>query len=514
MDDMLKKNYKTVCFSIIGFCFAFILLSSSFVYLFRDSYALDTKTFQFPQDTFTSNYLGSEKTNLVFNALKNNASYASYTHNFEMASNYKDSTNSTPLYSLMKNLRFPTVSEQFELVDGNPTGITDRGLLYIIGHGYNPTNATNTIFTTNQYGGVTDNTIKQYITQMAVWLYLFEHKATFADQYCIETSKGVNACDFYANGSTNLMSPQAARQMILEASKVSGYQYLNYITLLVDEANSYHEEPSSMVAIDQDTLNYVIASDGKSLVTEAITPSASENAKNYLGYSVFLHDPNQYGAYLVDSNNKRLSNTTNLTGSFKIYVPLQESLDQVDLSSIRVDITGTFLKLSGYSYRVTKSSESLIDKDKKQVFADILFGNVPTETTTVSLTLNNIVKISKVDAANSEELPGATLEVIDTSNDSVIATWVSTSTPKYLYLKKGSYKLCETIAPDTYKLSTECINFTVDLKHITSVTMKNYKKVKVPNTFLNSSKIIYMIGGTILVLGAGFVVLNIKKKSF
>lgn len=504
------SSYKKI--GIGAFLVVSILLLGSLFYLFHDSYAIDTSSFSLPRDTFSSNYGGTAKTNLVYNALRTNATYASYLHNFEMATNFRDHTNSNPLYSMMKNLRFPTTGEKFELVSGNPAEVTDDGILYILSHGYNPTNTTNTIFTTNQYGGVSDNLVKQYITQMALWLYLFEHRQEFSNQYCIETKSGLSACDFYATGNNNLMNSGSIRGLLATAAKVNGYQYLNYIPLLVDRANQYNKENSSMLAIHSKTLNYVIAANGKSLVTEAITPSASENAENYMGYSIKLNDPNQYGAYLVDNDNNKLTNTTNLTGSFKIYVPLKEDIATMDLSSIRVDITGSFIRLNGYTYHVTTSNEPLLDGSKKQVFADILLGYVPIETSTVSLSLTNIVKISKVDAASSAELPGATLEVTDLKSGKVVDTWVSTTKPKYLYLTPGEYKLCETIAPDDYLLNTECITFQVDEKKVTAVTMKNNKKVEVPNTFANSSSILYLIGVLTVILGVAFIILT-KKKS-
>lgn len=504
------NNYKKIGVGI--FTVVSILLLGSLLYLFHDSYAIDTTAFSLPKNTFSSNYGGSAKTNLVYDALKTNPIYANYLHNFEMAANFRDSTNSNPLYSMMKNLRFPTTGEKFELVDGNPSEVTDDGILYILSHGYNPTNTTNTVFTTNQYGGVSDNSVKQYITQMALWLYLFEHRQMFTSQYCIETKGGLSACDFYATGSSNLMSSNSIRELLAAASKVNGYQYLNYISLLVDRANQYSRKSSSMMAIHSKTLNYVIAANGKSLVTEAITPSASENAENYMGYSVKLSDPNRYGAYLVDNNNNKLTNTTNLTGSFKIYVPLKEEIDTMDLSSIRIDITGSFVRLNGYTYHVTTSNEPLLNDAKKQVFADILLGYVPVETSTVSLSLTNIVKISKVDAASSAELPGATLEVTDIKSGKLVDTWVSTTKPKYLYLAPGDYKLCETIAPDAYLLNTECITFKVEEKKVTAVTMKNNKKVEVPNTFASSSVILYLIGGMTVILGVVFIIVT-KKKS-
>ena len=72
------------------------------------------------------------------------------------------------------------------------------------------------------------------------------------------------------------------------------------------------------------------------------------------------------------------------------------------------------------------------------------------------------VEISKQDASTGKELPGATLQVIDPTNGSVVEEWVSSDEPhilKGLTFEK-EYILKETIAPDGYEASTE-IKFTV-----------------------------------------------------
>ena len=87
------------------------------------------------------------------------------------------------------------------------------------------------------------------------------------------------------------------------------------------------------------------------------------------------------------------------------------------------------------------------------------------------------VKISKKDITTKEELPGAKLVIKDASGN-VKASWTSTSTPKYIEnLAAGNYTLCETQAPDGYKLETECIKFTVKADGtVASVVMYNEKK--------------------------------------
>ncbi len=511
-----KRNNHTFIF-LVSSCLVLISIFSATLYLFHDSYAINVDSSTgLPSGTFTSNYAGSAKTNLISTALNGGGSYSTSVHNFDIASNFKTSDSLYPLYSLMKNLKFPTTNEKFELIDNNPLKVNDKGLLYILSHGYNSTNTTNNVFSTNTYGGVTDNSVKEYITQIAVWLYLFEHKGNFTSNYCIDAGDNLNSCDFYINsGGTTIMNSTTVRQIISEAAKVNGYNYLNYITLLVDNANKYNgSSTSTMTGFASKTISYTISNTNKSLITEAITPSPNSNTENYLYYSVKLNDPNNYGVYLLDSSNNKLTNTTNLTGAFKIYVPLKDDISTMDLSSISIDITGTFIKADGYSYRVTSStSENLINKNKKQAFADVLLGYVPIETATVNLSLRNIVKISKIDAADSKELPGATLVITNKKDNSTVEKWVSTNTAKYIFLENGDYTLCETIAPKGYALSTECIDFKVDGTKIVSAKMENHKEVEVPNTAANMSKIIYLVGGILLFIGLSFISIIISKKT-
>ena len=68
--------------------------------------------------------------------------------------------------------------------------------------------------------------------------------------------------------------------------------------------------------------------------------------------------------------------------------------------------------------------------------------------------------ISKKDATNGEELPGAHL-VIKDSKGKVVEEWDSINEPKYFALEPGDYTLSETIAPEGYKLSTTTVKFTV-----------------------------------------------------
>lgn len=509
---MIKIKYNKIIYYT-----TFVLILYAVLFVFNDSYIVNGESSGLPTGTFTASY--SNQQNLISNALGGDNKYNSF-NNFYVKTNYRANNNKNIAYSMMKNLEFPSTSEKFELIDNNPTTLTDQGILYILAHGYNQTNTTNTVFTTNQYGGVADNSIKEYITQIALWLYLYEHKSRFTT-YCIDTGYNINACDFYLNGTTTLMSSNDVRQVISNAAKVNGYNYLNYIILLVDTANNYSGSgSSSMSKIVSDAATYTISEDGKSLITDDITPSPSNNSENYMHYSIQLSDPNNYGAYLIDNNNQKITNTNNLTGTFKVFVPLNDEIEDMDLSSISVNITGMFVTSSGYTYRVTKTDNGkLINKKKQQRFSDILLGNVSTVTAEISFSLENIVKVRKIDATSKENLSGATLTIKNKADSSIVVNLISTKNVKYIYLKNGDYTLCETNAPEGYSLNNECVDFTVDGKRTITITMVNNKVIKtdvpVPNTKLSIPPLIYIIGGIILIIGIctlGIPIISKRKK--
>lgn len=72
------------------------------------------------------------------------------------------------------------------------------------------------------------------------------------------------------------------------------------------------------------------------------------------------------------------------------------------------------------------------------------------------------VKISKKDITTGEELPGATLQIVD-ENGNVVEEWVSSSEPHFIksvLLAGAKYTLHETVAPDGYVISND-VEFTV-----------------------------------------------------
>ena len=102
------------------------------------------------------------------------------------------------------------------------------------------------------------------------------------------------------------------------------------------------------------------------------------------------------------------------------------------------------------------------------------------------------VEISKKDIVTSEELPGATLQVIEKSTGKVLEEWTSTAEPyKINKLPIGEYILREITAPDGY-VRAEDVEFKVDKTgEIQRVEMKDdYTKVEISKKDLETKEIL------------------------
>lgn len=134
----------------------------------------------------------------------------------------------------------------------------------------------------------------------------------------------------------------------------------------------------------------------------------------------------------------------------------------------------------------------------------------------VSLTniLTDEVSISKKDATNKEELPGAELTVKD-EDGNIIDKWISTTEQhviKGLIVGK-KYTLTEITAPDGYNVAEE-IEFEIEdngaiLQHVEMFDTRKPKKVQ---TGLDSS-VGWFIGGGVLVLGVAIVIVYKMRKA-
>ena len=143
----IKKIYVITAISLSAFSLLFCVFLLNIT---KTSYAIETGTFNngYPTKSFSTNLeRGSgSTTNYVQEIFGSDNSYANFMNNFSVYTDYYDDNNTNPLYVLMKNLEIPKATETFELSNGAVKDVKDKGITYIINHGFNNTNTVNTVF--------------------------------------------------------------------------------------------------------------------------------------------------------------------------------------------------------------------------------------------------------------------------------------------------------------------------------------------------------------------------------
>lgn len=502
-----RINYILISmFSIIILVFGFYFINNM-----DSSYAYEVNKPTYPTETFTTDYNGNP-VNYILNALTSNSSSSNLSDNFSVPNVLKISPNRNVLYVLQKNLEVPGSTEMFELLDDNKNAISDTGVKYIISHGYNTSNNLNHVFTDSSEYGNASVEQKYYVTQIALWLYLYENKTKFS------TMCENNACEFLTNSNTATTSAQV-RKVINDCSKYSGYKYLKYITDLVDNANAYKGNTQESKIETSSNTTYTVTSN--LLTTSLITPSVLQNADNFMYYSFEIDDPDNYGVYLTDNSGNRLSSTGIYREglAFKININLPKDLSKVNLENVKIIINGHFMLDTNLNYyRVTKSDNGLLlpAPDKTQRYSNVLFAYAQDDVHSYQISIKNFIMIDKVDSVNGDLVAGAKLKIVDKNDSSKVVNFVSKDDrPLFHALENGEYQLCETEAPSGYKLNENCIDFSVDGSHIIHLVMKNQPNtdVSIPDTgsFMNYIK--YILGFILICIGLGVFAISFKNRT-
>ena len=499
------KIYSSYIFILFLFAGVIFLVNSN-----KKSYAINnginndgkiTSNFKTNYSSTNVNYIGDAGAS---NETKNN---------FITPKALKTNSNKV-LYLFSKNLIAPGSEQTFEMVTDNPVNINDRGLTYILSHGYNETNDVKTVFTNStyksEYGELTDTIKQQYVTQIAIWLYIYKYKNNF-DDYCNKDDI-TTLCDFQTTSgeTTTALSYNNVVNIITTQANNNDYKWLNYILKLVEEAETYKSKEAEVSKIDTSNIEFTLSSDKKKVVSNLVTPTSTKNNDNFMYYSVRIDDDDNYGVYLIDKNGNKITNLSNMSGSFKVVIPLKDDVTEMDLTKIKINVFGIYTYDEGYSYRVTKSESEDVNKHPK--YSSTLLGYVPTNTVGFSFKARNFTKIIKTDSSANKELAGATLKITNKNDSTKTYEWVSQEEPHYIFLEDGEYTLCEIVAPKGYEKTDECIDFTIqDEQNVKIINMKN-SPIIVPNTGLNNSKILLIVGSVLLLIGGLTIVLYKKNK--
>ena len=441
-----------------------------------------------PTGDFQTNYNGMTY-NYIQSAYRSLSMTSPFIESFNAPYNLRTGDGVYALYTLSKNDRVPSRNDT---VNSTSHEIEDDGIEYILMNGYRMDNTPN-IFDSEEYGAVDTRNIKEYITQIALWLYLYQNQSKFSN-YCSN-----RACEF-TNSSGEAISAEEIYDFIVEGAKISGYNYLNYIIKLVDNASIYRREPSQLSSISSDSLEYEIDKKNHILVTKEIHPTPTGNSTNFMGFVIEIDDPNQYGAYFSDNDGNKITDMEHYQGAFHLVVPLQEELDKMNLNSIQLHIKGYFSNHHVYDY-------TTVDSTGNDPFTHMVASGSQTEEIRNDYSLHNFVKISTLDPMNSL-LAGATMVLTKKGDPSFNESWISGEDAHFIQLRNGEYTLCETKAPHGFEACTECVDFNVDGENVTVLDVKNDQKVEIPNTALFANKTIRNFGIVLLIIGSLIIGFN------
>ena len=459
---------------------------------------------ELPNRDFSTNVSAMGQSNYMRKAMASRSMTSPFINSFATPYNLKTDDNLYPLYMLSKNMEVPTTAEVITPGSDNPVEVEDDGILYIIQNGYDFENDANSIFASEKYGAVSDVAIKQYITQVALWLYIYQNKNHFKNSYCANGN-----CDFL-DSNNNVVEASDVYSLIEQAASFSGYNYLNYILELVNKAKTYKKDSSQLSSIAGESFTFTVDKEKKLLTTEVIQPKAKGNVENFLRFAVTLEDPNQYGAYFINENNEKIEDLNSISGAFRLVVPLLEEIEKMDLSTIRVTITGYFQNDSVFEYHITDSRQ-VRASDQFAGYSNLLLTGVQPQEIANSYALQNFVSISALGPTNTG-LVGATMVLTKKGDKDFKETWISNGEAHYIQLRNGDYTLCEEEAPAGYAASTECFDFSVDGANVTVLNVQNREEdIVIPNTSLFQSKYARLIGMILLLIGT-FIITKVMKK--
>lgn len=291
--------------------------------------------------------------------------------------------------------------------------------------------------------------------------------------------------------------------------------------------------------------------------TAVMTAASDEN-----GYFVFDEIP--YGEYIIHE----IETPTGYIFSDESYpVTVSEDGDVVEITAVNKPITIEISKVNVYGEELIGAEMQLIDSEDNVVdewvsdgtnhvvsklgageyvlkeiaapdgyviAADIKFsvdvyGNVTVENVDSKAVSDNgdplitmvddttKVQISKQDITTGEELPGATLQIID-EDGNVVEEWVSTNEPHMIegkLIASKEYTLKEIIAPEGYEIANE-IKFTVNEDgSVTEVVMYDELTPKTTTPYTgdnhNDFAAFAMLGAASVILAALIITKKGKK---
>ena len=319
--------------------------------------------------------------------------------------------------------------------------------------------------------------------------------------------------EYYWKYGNNL---SAGDKKLLKASEV-GDKMLSYLDTWEEYVNWYIEE-NQQVELDpitQEDISYQVTDDY--IETNLITPKATGKVyKNkFKSYQVDVSSP----MMVVDEQGEERT-SFNAGESFKIRIPISEIKNKTLTYSINIKGSFSFDSLVLYQAPSPARYESPSD-ERMSLYNNLSNSHVTrncinTNTLDTILSLNYTqqvgnLNIKVIDVETKENLSNAEITIYD-SLGNIVYRMNTTNSEINVTLPIGEYTVKQTITPENYQPIVVQKRVSVTENETTEAVLENIQLLEVPNLGRNTTGIIMIIGGLVLVIGCIIVGVNLRKK--
>ena len=258
--------------------------------------------------------------------------------------------------------------------------------------------------------------------------------------------------------------------------------------------------------INIDNITYYVTDDY--IETSLITPDCTKDySYMFTDYEVKVSSP----ITVVDKNGNEKQEFERGEG-FKLRVPLSEVKNGT--VNMKAEIIGNTTFNTRATYQL--SSPSTNTRALILPLALIDCGESETMQGFLPLELNyteqvGTLNIKVIDAETKENLSNAEITIYD-SLGNIVYRMNTTNSEINVTLPIGEYTVKQTITPENYQPIVVQKRVSVTENETTEAVLENIQLLEVPNLGRNTTGIIMIIGGLVLIIGCIIVGVNLRKK--
>ena len=271
--------------------------------------------------------------------------------------------------------------------------------------------------------------------------------------------------------------------------------------------NSGDDSDGTLDEINTGNITYYVTDDY--IETSLITPDCTKDySYMFTDYEVKVSSP----ITVVDKNGNEKQEFERGEG-FKLRVPLSEIKNGTVNMKAEIIGNATFNIWGRYDYE--PSSPSTKTKGLEPV-ALIDCGESEMMQVFLPLELNyteqvGTLNIKVIDAETKENLSNAEITIYD-SLGNIVYRMNTTNSEINVTLPIGEYTVKQTITPENYQPIVVQKRVSVTENETTEAVLENIQLLEVPNLGRNTTGMIMIIGGLVLVIGCIIVGVNLRKK--